>query len=676
METANHEAGDRRYLVPVAQPDETALDIIRTETVISKLPRHILSKSGKRPEIRLEKFTSAGKLDLRWVVSFNELYGPARQLAYDLDTLIVDRAIEETFDDARRIGQPLPRYIPIGSLRDLCRKLNLEENGTNAAKIKRALQQNAGAVINAILEYRSNDGTEIHLDATFTCYGVFFTGRKLPDGRKADQTYISTTNEYHQVISTAPTRPLDYAYKAQLPPTPRRLYEILGFSMYGALKNNKPFAPLLYSDYCARAPHVRYFTFDQVKKQMYTVNKPHKESGYITSVKYEFNADSKGNPDWMMLYTPGPKARAEFAAVHGGKRIKISVAEPRQAGETERPKHTRTVSPQRKIKLPLQPQLAVTQEFIDQLSRRGVNESSARKELTNLPADFPVLDTLEYGDFQIDHSRGKIDNPPGFYISLLRDKIIPPPTFETAAKRLAREEAQQETERQRQEEWEANQNRLAAEEQAEEQKLDDLQARNPDRYQALFRQCEDDLYREFPSMKRFGKPDSSLHIGSIRSRMKRLLREQPSPEQGSDPISFLKPVAVLASATLAPGDVIPETIPPVAEEPAAEQHSEATASDPSIAAEDGGEATEFSPEPADRLAEPLADTTRAAEPTASIDPEINLEMDASAVSPNEESVPRATAQPEPASIAPAMIELAPEPPRQEQGGSTIESHLL
>ena len=41
------------------------------------------------------------------------------------------------------------------------------------------------------------------------------------------------------------------------------------------------------SDYCARAPHVRYFTFDQVKKQMYTVNKPHRESGYIASVKYE-----------------------------------------------------------------------------------------------------------------------------------------------------------------------------------------------------------------------------------------------------------------------------------------------------------------------------------------------------------------------------------------------------
>jgi hypothetical protein len=148
-----------------------------------------------------------------------------------------------------------------------------------------------------------------------------------------------------------------------------------------------------------------------------------------------------------------------------------------------------------------------------------VNESSARKEIANLPADFPVLDTLEYGDFQIDHSRGKIDNPPGFYISLLRDKIIPPPTFETAAKRLAREAAEREAERRRQEAWEAEQDRLAAEEQAEEQKLDDLQAGNPDRYQALYRQCEDDLYLR------------SVSVRQVRARSPRSRCISPSPRR-------------------------------------------------------------------------------------------------------------------------------------------------
>src|SRR5260370_1222899 len=134
MDQTNHqEEQGRGPATPIAPPPEepSAIDIIRTETVLSRLPRHILSKSGKRPEIRIEKFTPAGKLDMRWVVSFNELYGPARQLAYDLDTLIVERAIEETFDEARRAGQILPRFIPVGSVRDLCRKLNLEENGTN-----------------------------------------------------------------------------------------------------------------------------------------------------------------------------------------------------------------------------------------------------------------------------------------------------------------------------------------------------------------------------------------------------------------------------------------------------------------------------------------------------------------------------------------------------------------
>ncbi len=249
---------------------------------------------------------------MRWYVSYNELYGPARQLAYDLDTLIIDRAIEETFEEARRSAQELPRLIPIGSLRDICRKLNFEENGSNTSKIKKALQQNAGTVINAILSYRGNDGSEQTIDGTFTCYGVFFIGKKLPDGRKADQTYVSTTNEYHQVISTSPTRPLDYDYKAQLPPTPRRWYELASFAMYGALKNNQPTAKLLYSDYCDRAPHVRYPTFDQVKKQMYKVHRPHLLSGYITKVSYDQQRDEQGRLDWIMHYVPGPKARSNF----------------------------------------------------------------------------------------------------------------------------------------------------------------------------------------------------------------------------------------------------------------------------------------------------------------------------------------------------------------------------
>jgi hypothetical protein len=41
---------------------------------------------------------------------------------------------------------------------------------------------------------------------------------------------------------------------------------------------------------------------------------PHKKSGYIADIAYEQTVDSAGQPDWLMFYQPGPKARAEYRA--------------------------------------------------------------------------------------------------------------------------------------------------------------------------------------------------------------------------------------------------------------------------------------------------------------------------------------------------------------------------
>jgi hypothetical protein len=43
---------------------------------------------------------------------------------------------------------------------------------------------------------------------------------------------------------------------------------------------------------------------------MNKIHRPHKESGYIAKVDYQDTVDGDGKPDWIMLYQPGPKARA------------------------------------------------------------------------------------------------------------------------------------------------------------------------------------------------------------------------------------------------------------------------------------------------------------------------------------------------------------------------------
>jgi hypothetical protein len=69
-----------------------------------------------------------------------------------------------------------------------------------------------------------------------------------------------------------------------------------------------------YTEYCLFSTQQRCKTYDQVKKQMYKVHQPHLRSGYVVQVRYEATTDAEGQPDWLLHYTPGPKARTDFAA--------------------------------------------------------------------------------------------------------------------------------------------------------------------------------------------------------------------------------------------------------------------------------------------------------------------------------------------------------------------------
>lgn len=72
------------------------------------------------------------------------------------------------------------------------------------------------------------------------------------------------------------------------------------------------------------------------------------------------------------------------------------------------------------------------------LVARGVTEDKARRVLAAVSADQPVLEQLEWGDAQIEQTPGKIRNPAGFYVSLIRDNVSVPETFETTRKREER----------------------------------------------------------------------------------------------------------------------------------------------------------------------------------------------------------------------------------------------
>jgi hypothetical protein len=162
---------------------------------------------------------------------------------------------------------------------------------------------------------------------------VIFTGEYLPDGTKADAVYLVLSDPYLDVLNHAPVRPLDYAYLKALTPMAQRFYELLSYKIYAALKYRHPRATLRYADYCLLSTQQRYIVLEHVQKQMYKVHRPHIQSGYLTQVQYEATTDAADQPDWRLHYTPGPKARAEYAAFmrHPGAEAAARLVPPTEA---------------------------------------------------------------------------------------------------------------------------------------------------------------------------------------------------------------------------------------------------------------------------------------------------------------------------------------------------------
>jgi len=425
--------------VPPAMTEDTSaltpLNVIRTENVVSRFPVHNLSKKGKI-EIQIVKRNNQGEIEIKWEVSYNDKHGQARQLAYKLDTIVINRRIEEE-------GRPLPKLIRLGSLREIAERLDM---GGNTNVIKRALRQNASAFITVKVGYTNLDGTEKTLEADFTRYSVIFTGEKLPDKRRADCVYLNLNDVYWNMLNEAPWRPQDYDYLKALTPAAQRFYEIVSAKFYNSFRfSNLNASKIAYSEYCAYSAQQRYFDYEHFKKQMYKVHQPHKKSGYLSDVSYESMQDADGKPDWMMRYVPGPKAKNEFEYFTGKTGILETKIQP------ARPTEVAAAPAQELQQQSLGLEGPPDSPLLDELFKRGINAKQATALMQEILPEQPVIDQLEYADYRIaSEPPGTFRNPPGFYISVLRDNTPVPANFETNRKRNERRTTQDQLAEQRQ----------------------------------------------------------------------------------------------------------------------------------------------------------------------------------------------------------------------------------
>jgi hypothetical protein len=365
---------------PARQSPQTPLYILRTETVLSRFPIHNLTTHG-RVLIHLRRTNAQGDLDYLWDVSTSTHYGPPGPLAYKLDTLVINRLLDA-------LPRPVPGVLKVGSLRQVAPQLALNTSGRQQEHLKSAFHQNASAYIVTKLRYRDRDGRQRRLEAGFTRYSVVFQGERLPDGTLADAIYLLLSEPYREILDHAPVRPLDYGYLQVLTPMAQRFYELLSYHIFATLTHRRPQATLRYGEYCLLATQQRYRAYEQVKKQMYKLHRPHLAAGYIAQVRSTATTDTDGQPDWLLHYTPGPKAHAEYAAFMrqpGGEtaRPRPEDAEPTDLLGLMLPETPASPAPTAE---PLHPQAeALVQQFYQRFHGRAQVTPTA-KELTQATA--------------------------------------------------------------------------------------------------------------------------------------------------------------------------------------------------------------------------------------------------------------------------------------------------
>lgn len=307
--------------------DAVSTSFVRTETQLRKHPLHILQSQGGSnvKEITIVDTDDSGNSVTKWRVLFLAPEGVAGPLAYRLDRLVIDRAI-----DAYE-AKELPLTLALGTLNKICRDLDLTPCGPNMRNIRKAFLQLQGTMI---------DVETITAHQRWYRYEkVYFTGEVLENGNRADEVFITLSNTYRDFLRETKTRPLNYDYLRTLPPASARLYEIISNRIYAALRQasmkesedrtsrGSPEARILYSEFCQLSALTRHREGHLMRKQMKQLLAPHIEKGYIAEVKYDSRRDPFNCPDWMMIYKPGEKAKQDFAVTERKKRDILSLAE-------------------------------------------------------------------------------------------------------------------------------------------------------------------------------------------------------------------------------------------------------------------------------------------------------------------------------------------------------------
>jgi len=344
--------------------------------------------------------------------------------------------------------------LPLGRLREALRKVGWGEGGWEARRLLKALHQIGAASCVADLWVptttvdEKGEATFQHINATFsklTLYAIgskHLTDEQLRDGEfdfsfdLQDTLYVQLNPVEIQIQKNQPQRLIDTKYLFSVNPAARRWYELVAPKIFGVIKNEGKYCEIKYSWYIEHHHTLkRYYERYRVVFQMNRLIRDHIDRGYVSKVEYRSIKEPGEKIDWIIRYYPGEGARISIQRILSYQYNKRSPAHERRISAKSRATENQNT--------PSLSEQGIDQILFAELVKRGVSDSQSHRLLLGLAQDQQVLDQLEWADQLITQApAGKFYNPPGLYIQLIKDNVIPPPTFESSRKKKLRLEAE------------------------------------------------------------------------------------------------------------------------------------------------------------------------------------------------------------------------------------------
>lgn len=400
-----------------------APDFIKVEKNLASLgfftPSHKRIRGVKQKVVALSRELNGKRLEARATILPSAQYGLPTTADQDTYLAILKIATEMHRKDGRvtnPIGFTSAEILRIQG-KSCVSGYHYKELHEQLMRIKTATIVSEGAVYFAGRKIWAKDAFNV-------ITRLVLLGTEMEDGSVADKHYVWFSEWQLENINSHYLLPIDYdAYKRLRSHIAKILVPLLQIWLY-ASRDHGCFEKR-YEEVCQFLNIRAYEHLSKIKEKLGPGLDELKAHAYIADWRIEKTSDRAG---YKLLLYHGDKFHRDLRkrAPAGGK-PQLDSAEREKTGDGNRVYD------------------GIDPELLKSMTSRGISEAGAREALLSTERGQNIMDQLEWGDHLISRSsRGRINNPPGFYLYLVKNNVVPPEQFETTGKRRLRERAEAE----------------------------------------------------------------------------------------------------------------------------------------------------------------------------------------------------------------------------------------